>query len=177
MLELGSGHCAVDRLRPGSRPHRKTLAASTRLLRRQWHSVQRRALRPCVGQASFCAEPRSHRFSGRLYARERPAGVHLRELRQGQWGEEVLRRVAVGMFKKEASPPAPTEDDDWLRQQADGGGNAGARVVRRGAESSATTDRSAQTLHHFGPGGPAKGRCARVQLAKRPAYKESASAR
>ena len=35
----------------------------------------------------------------------------------GQWGEEVLRRVAVGMFKKEASPPAPTEDDDWLRQQ------------------------------------------------------------
>jgi hypothetical protein len=34
-----------------------------------------------------------------------------------QWGEEVLRRVAIGMFKKEASPPAPTEDDDWLRQQ------------------------------------------------------------
>ena len=35
----------------------------------------------------------------------------------GQWGEEVLRRVAVGMLKKEASPPAPTEDEDWLRQQ------------------------------------------------------------
>jgi len=35
----------------------------------------------------------------------------------GQWGEEVLRRVAVGMLTKEASPPAPTEDEDWLRQQ------------------------------------------------------------
>jgi hypothetical protein len=35
----------------------------------------------------------------------------------GQWGEEVLRRVARGMFKKESSPPAPTEDEDWLRQQ------------------------------------------------------------
>jgi hypothetical protein len=35
----------------------------------------------------------------------------------GQWGEEVLRRVAVGMLKKDASPPAPIEDEDWLRQQ------------------------------------------------------------
>ena len=35
----------------------------------------------------------------------------------GQWGDEVLRRVAVGMLKKEASPPAPTEDEEWLRQQ------------------------------------------------------------
>lgn len=35
----------------------------------------------------------------------------------GQWGEEVLRRVAQGMFKKEASPPAPPEDEEWLRGQ------------------------------------------------------------
>jgi hypothetical protein len=35
----------------------------------------------------------------------------------GQWGDEVLRRVAVGMLKKEAAPPAPTEDEEWLRQQ------------------------------------------------------------
>lgn len=35
----------------------------------------------------------------------------------GQWGEEVLRRVAVGMLKKEASAPAPTEDEAWLKRQ------------------------------------------------------------
>lgn len=34
-----------------------------------------------------------------------------------QWGEEVMRRVAIGMRKKEASPPAPTEDEDRVRQQ------------------------------------------------------------
>jgi len=35
----------------------------------------------------------------------------------GQWGDEVLRRVAVGMLKREVRPPAPTEDEEWLRRQ------------------------------------------------------------
>jgi hypothetical protein len=35
----------------------------------------------------------------------------------GQWGEEVLRRVAVGMLKQEGSAPGPTEDEGWLSRQ------------------------------------------------------------
>jgi hypothetical protein len=35
----------------------------------------------------------------------------------GEWGEEVLYRVAKGMVGKEASPPPPNQDDEWLRRQ------------------------------------------------------------
>jgi hypothetical protein len=98
----------------------------------------------------------------------------------GQWGEKVLRRVAIGMLKKEASPPAPTEDEDWLRQQR--AKLAAAEMLAQGLsgeELKAQRRRIAGLKRSItlGPGGSATSRCARVQLAKRPLPKESASAR